>query len=382
MAKTMAVLVPLENSNQVKQLLISNNDYDNNFRPTVYSGLLGLPVKGDFNDSEEIISNLKTHLDIEISIEKCLLEQNYPKLSPAKNMKRNISRWLNDNEFIKHEESLLIHVPQKWELLGDLALLPSSAFNELEWQTILNQCEPSQIDDLWELVCKSLKVNRLGRQQPISNNQMRTSQVELLYGSEGWVEFVDNGVYFGFDATKVMFSSGNVSERHRIGEINMENEIIVDAFAGIGYYTLPMLVRSNAKHIHACEINPDSIEALNWGIEKNEVTKRITIHKGDNKTTLPALQECADRCHLGILPSSKEVWELALKCLKPEGGWLHIHMNVLEDDIDKWIKETIETLEHKSRIIGRDWNINPIHLEKVKWYAPYIRHVVLDVKCC
>ena len=144
----------------------------------------------------------------------------------------------------------------------NLALLPSSSFMDDEWQDVLSKCKSRQIDDLWKSVCQSLKVEKLGRQQPISKDIIRSSQVEMLYGDEGWVELIDHGVHFGFDATKVMYSSGNVTERHRIGNIEMTGEVVVDAFAGIGYYTLPMLVRSKARHVHACEINPNSINAL------------------------------------------------------------------------------------------------------------------------
>ena len=35
----------------------------------------------------------------------------------------------------------------------------------------------------------------------------------------GWVETAQHGLIFGFDITKVMFSSGNVTERKRMGHI-------------------------------------------------------------------------------------------------------------------------------------------------------------------
>ena len=79
-----------------------------------------------------------------------------------------------------------------------------------------------------------------------------------------------------------MFSSGNVTERRRMGEIQTKDEVIVDAFCGIGYYTIPFLVRGLAKHVHACEINPNSIIALRkgWSVTESardaQSTKVIT----------------------------------------------------------------------------------------------------------
>ena len=156
--------------------------------------------------------------------------------------------------------------------------------------------------------------------------------------------------------------------------------MVVDAFAGIGYYTLPMLVRSKARHVHACEINPNSINALMWGAKKNCVEDRITIHEGDNKLSLPKLEGIADRCHLGLLPSSEGAWFDALKCLKKEGGWIHIHMNVPEEYINSWTEETVSKLEEMAKPLNKNWRFTVSNLEKVKWYAPYIRHVVLDIE--
>lgn len=67
---------------------------------------------------------------------------------------------------------------------------------------------------------------------------------------------------YSWDFERSMFCRGNASERHRIGKLNCENEIIVDLFAGIGYFTLPYLVKANAKFVHACDWNPHAIRAL------------------------------------------------------------------------------------------------------------------------
>ena len=56
-------------------------------------------------------------------------------------------------------------------------------------------------------------------------------------------------------------------------------------------------------------------------------------------------------------------------------------MNVEEKKIPSWIEETISKLELMSQKMGRNWTIEAKHLEKVKWFSPRIRHVVLDVHC-
>ena len=268
-------------------------------------------------------------------------------------------------------------LPTKWELFGDLALVPSDALNSEEWHIIRSEND-TLYQEVWREIATSLRVSRIARQSEIANDKLRSSQVKMIIGDSGEVEFTDNGVKFWLDVTKVMFSSGNVTERHRIGDIDMSDEIVVDAFSGIGYYTLPMLVRSKAKHVYACELNPNSIYALKKGAELNAVSDRLTIIEGDNQITLQTLTNIADRVHLGILPSSENTWPLAIDCLKQSGGIIHIHMNVREKEIDSFVEYCLEQV--KSYAGQRDFNtIQLQHVEKVKWYAPHIRHIVIDV---
>lgn len=70
----------------------------------------------------------------------------------------------------------------------------------------------------------------------------RDSTLEILMGDGGWVTHQENGILYSFDATKCMFSSGNHSEKLRMASLDCRDEIIVDLFAGIGYFVLPFLV--------------------------------------------------------------------------------------------------------------------------------------------
>jgi Met-10+ like-protein len=71
----------------------------------------------------------------------------------------------------------------------------------------------------------------------------RDSGLELLLGSDGWVTHHENGISYSLDATKCMFSWGNRSEKLRMAALDCTNEVIVDLFAGIGYFVLPFLIK-------------------------------------------------------------------------------------------------------------------------------------------
>lgn len=66
----------------------------------------------------------------------------------------------------------------------------------------------------------------------------------LLKGKDGWVEHRENGILYCLDVTRCMFSSGNVTEKARMGRLACGGETVVDLFAGIGYHTLPLLVHA------------------------------------------------------------------------------------------------------------------------------------------
>ena len=303
-----------------------------------------------------------------------------PSVNPHDRLQACVVEWMEEVGRSATKEHAY-GLPSKWEALGDLIVIPLDAFANEAWVEALGAATKAQTNQLWASVAQALGGSRLARQDHISDDELRSPRIEMLAGESTWVEFSDYGVHFGFDASKVMFSSGNVTERHRIGSIDMKGETVVDAYAGAGYYTLPMLVRSQAVRVHACEMNPASIEGLRWAASKNGVGARLTVHEGDNQATLPNLVGVADRCHLGLLPSSEAVWQHALACLKPSGGWLHIHMNVEKENVQAWSDETVHALKQFAQDSGRNWSIEAKHIERVKSYSPGVLHVVLDVQC-
>nr|GFC15527.1 tRNA wybutosine-synthesizing protein 2/3/4 isoform X1 [Tanacetum cinerariifolium] len=154
-------------------------------------------------------------------------------------------------------EALLEQLPTRWERLGDRVVLPMASFKDS------------------------------GR---ISPNGTRDSGLEMLIGDNGWVDHRENGVLYSFDATKCMFSWGNLSEKRRMGQLDCKEEVIVDLFSGIGYFTLPFLVKAHAKMVYACEWNPHAIEALRRNLEANGVAGRCVVLVGDNRATAPKVR--------------------------------------------------------------------------------------------
>jgi tRNA wybutosine-synthesizing protein 3 len=220
-----------------------------------------------------------------------------------------------------------------------------------------------------------LNVERLARSGEIIGEK-RESTVEMLVGEDDWVIRKESGIKYGYHIKQCMFSSGNINERRRMGEVVSENEVVVDLFCGIGYYTIPILVKNNVKHVYSCEWNINSINALKYNLENNNVEKKCTIIEGDNRETTDNLENIADRVLLGLLPTAEESYHVALKCIKEDGGVLHIHGLSPSNNHEKLLLETSEKLQK----IDNNYIITNYKINKIKSYAPHWDHLVLDIQ--
>jgi tRNA wybutosine-synthesizing protein 3 len=269
---------------------------------------------------------------------------------------------------LRNEEciALLDRLPSKWERFSDVVLLPGSAFRG-EWGTYASE-------ELWRAVAEALKSERVARLGEISG-EMRESSVEMLLGEDDWVVRRESGVDYSYNLTQCMFSAGNVNERRRMGEVAGAGEVVVDLYAGIGYYSLPMLVHSQVGHVHCCEWNPNAVRALKTNLEINGEAERCTIHFGDNQVTAANLEGIADRVVLGLLPSAEDGYALAMTALRPAGGVLHVHGVAAGGNHAAWATGVTGSLLE----MGGKFSIYAAEPLRVKSYAPHWDHVVLDV---
>ncbi|XP_017674788.1 PREDICTED: tRNA wybutosine-synthesizing protein 2 homolog isoform X2 [Lepidothrix coronata] len=323
--------------------------------------------------------------------------------APAQKLRDELRQLLDGS----WSEELEQDVPHAWQRHGDLVLLSEDSFRAAPWESL----GPV----LWETVASALGARRIARRGRVLPDGMRTPSVTLLLGQDGWVEHVDNGIRYTFDVTKCMFSPGNITEKMRVASLPCSGEVLVDLYAGIGYFTLPFLVHAGAAFVHACEWNVHAVEALRRALALNGVQDRCHIHHGDSRQL--ELRDMADRVNLGLIPSSEEGWPVACRVLKKEtGGVLHIHHNVetppaptpvlpaewgspeaqhpMEDTGNKtvgariraewqrWAETTATRIQGLLvELHGRPWHTRVLHIEAVKSYAPHVHHLVLDLEC-
>jgi tRNA G37 N-methylase Trm5 len=82
----------------------------------------------------------------------------------------------------------------------------------------------------------------------------------------------EQGIRQSFDFTRVMFSRCNVTEKIRFySQLVQPNEVVLDTFAGIGYFTLPAVIHGRASHVFCYELNDDALQALRYSLRDNGV---------------------------------------------------------------------------------------------------------------
>ena len=93
----------------------------------------------------------------------------------------------------------------------------------------------------------------------------------------------------------------------------------------------------------------------------------------------------ADRCNLGLIPSSEPSWSVACRALRSEGGRLHVHgvMNSKEETHEQWSEKVRQRIETMMRDIHHgdtnDYKCEIEHIEKVKPYGLHLDHLVVDL---
>lgn len=234
--------------------------------------------------------------------------------------------------------------------------------------------------EIGEAVLEIFKVRSVCNKYGEIKGEFREPQIEVIAGSENTlVNHVEHGVKYRFDIRKVMFAKGNLSERVRYPKMVKEGEVIVDMFAGIGYFSLPIGKLSKPKKIYSIEINSVSFNFFKENIKLNNINNLEAIN-GDNRKIIDELVEKgikADRVIMGYLPPPKEFLPWALKIIKRK-GILHYEDILTVGKEKEESEEIMKMIEDKAK--NYDLKIKLLYLQDVKSYGPKRHHYVFDIE--
>lgn len=255
-------------------------------------------------------------------------------------------------------KEVLDKLPMRWEYVGKIIIIRLDD-NAEPYKERIGRVYAEELG--METVC----IDRCG-----VTGEFRRPSMEIIYGTETESVRLENGILYDFDVTKVMFASGNVDERERMKMLDCTGETVVDMFAGIGYFTLPIAKFANPKKVIACEKNPDSYEFLVKNIKLNEVEGIVEPVLGDNRE-LDYGSSFADRILMGYVQITADFLPKALEMLKPN-GIIHYHDTFYVHEYEERIKEIFDR-----HCYGR-YKIE--NIREVKSFAPSVSHYVADVR--
>lgn len=274
--------------------------------------------------------------------------------APLERIRRRLSSRLSEVEIAR--------LPDHYVRLGDVLIL-DLADSGGRFGTVVAEAFARELGSRSVLV----------RSGPITG-EFRLPQMSHVWGDpDTETTHVENGVRYRFDPARIMFSPGNLPERQRVASLPVRGETVVDLFAGIGYFTLPLAVHGRPDRIYACEKNPHAYGYLEENIRLNRVEEIVEPRLGDNRDVAPIGQ--ADRVLMGYLPEPTEFLPLALSCLKPAGGSIHYHTVV---DVPLFPQAAFHKMQET--LSALHWNATLKESVTVKSYAPSQVHGVLDVE--
>ena len=236
------------------------------------------------------------------------------------------------------------------------------------------------------------------------------------FSSAFWCTARQNGIFQTWAPRYTMFSRGNISEKARILSFatlkekqlqsQAEETSAVDLHAGIGYFAFSY-AKAGVGKVICWEINPWSVEGLKRGAKRNgwavnaieniRVQKKASLeeerfivfeesneHAARRMAVMKDIIPPVRHVNCGLLPSSKDSWEVAVQVLDPRGGWIYAHENIAKANIESRRDEVVEIFtllvkRHWGQGLGLQWEVTCKHLQQVKSYAPGVMHCVLDI---
>lgn len=186
---------------------------------------------------------------------------------------------------------------------------------------------------------------------------------------------VEYGCKYSLNVLKLMFSLGNSGERMRLAAEVSAGETVVDMFAGVGQFTIPIALKSSPKRVYAFEINPTAYNYLIRNISLNRLEDIVVAILGDSRESPRyGLEGVADRVVMGYLKGTLDYLPYALRLCKPSGSVIHFHE--LAERRDGWL-QLLTSCNSVAQQHG--YTLKPIGYRIVKTYSPMMAHWALDL---
>ena len=267
----------------------------------------------------------------------------------------------------KLQPNLLARLPRALDIIGDIAIIEIPSELELH-KTAIGQAILQTHRNVRVVLAKAGAIGGVFRLRDLEfvAGEHRTTTVHKEYGCSYYV-----------DVAKAYFSPRLSNEHERVARQVGENEVVVDLFAGVGPFAVPIAKNTKTAKVYAIDINPDAIELLKKNARLNRVENRVYPIMGDaRKIVNERLSGSADRVIMNLPETASEFVDVACNALKPNGGVVHFYDFIKHPETLEDMKQIFSRAVEKS---GRKV-ANFQHTKTVRETAPYEYQAVLDAE--
>jgi tRNA (guanine37-N1)-methyltransferase len=263
--------------------------------------------------------------------------------------------------------SLHPSIPHSFDIVGDIAVIELSS--ELDsYKTIIGQAILKTHKNIKSVHTKAGAISGVYRIRDLSYlaGENRTQTVYNEYGCQ-----------YTVDLAKAYFSPRLSQEHHRVATLVGAGEIVVDLFAGVGPFVVPIGKLCPEAKVYAVDINPNAVDLLKINVQINKVTNSVYPLIGDARELANGdLLGVADRVIMNLPETAIDFVDAACQTLKSTGGLVHFYGFVRKPN-------TIEDLKTRFTCLVEQQNRRVVSFQCVKCVretAPYEQQVVLDVQ--
>jgi len=279
-------------------------------------------------------------------------------MNPLENIKVKVSTDLHDK------------LPKKWKKIGDIITID---FKDID---------KDKKKEIAKIYAEELRVKTVIQKNSVSGELRKPDNINLLYGNETITEISEYGVKYKLDLAEIMWSPGNTGWRsaltgpEKVSDFYSFNKpkVIIDYFAGIGYFAIQMAKGYPKSKVIAIDKNPKSIEYLTMNCIENGI-ENIEIINDDCRN----ITSKANVIHLGYIGNTIDFLDHTYHCLK-ENGIAIFH----EAYRNNWLG-----FKSRSDWIGIPDNFSKLmetkgfaveKFERVKFYGPSTSHIIATLR--
>ena len=271
-------------------------------------------------------------------------------------------------ENIKQKVNPSLHnkLPKRWTKIGNILIID------------LENLAKEKKRKIAEIYAEELNARTVIQKNKVSDELRKPEKIELLYGTETITEISEYGIKYRLDLNEIMWSPGNTGWRSALAGPEKVNDfysfdkprIIIDYFAGIGYFALQMARGYPKARIIAVDKNPKAINYLTANIKENNIDN-IEIINDDCRN----VKWNADVIHLGYIGNTIDFLDHTYNCLNENGiavfheayrnNWLGFKRRSDWGSVPTKFSDLMKT---KGFVVEK--------FERVKFYGPSTSHII------